>query len=106
MSPRVGKAGSIGLRTWFSLAASCLLMSRVASAQTSALSLHFAPAATNIAFTIGDSLHTIHGAFRLKRGDVHLPATGGARPHLPAVTRCAAVRPDPPGSARSDTMDP
>ena len=42
----------------------------MASAQTSALSLHFSPAQTKVAFTIGDSLHTIHGSFRLKRGEV------------------------------------
>ena len=66
--------GSTGTRAWFSLAAACLLMSLVASAQTSALSLHFSPAETNIGFTIGDSLHTIRGSFRLKRGEIDFDA--------------------------------
>jgi len=74
----VGKAGSTGIRAWFSLAASCLLLSLAASAETSALSLHFSPAQTNIAFTIGDSLHTIHGSFGLKRGEVAFDTNTGA----------------------------
>ena len=74
MSLPPGKAGSTGTRAWFSLAASCLLMSSVASAQTSALSLYFSPAETNIGFTIGDSLHTIRGSFRLKRGEIDFDA--------------------------------
>jgi len=52
-------------------------MSLVASAETSPWSLHFSPVETIIAFTIGDSLHTIHGSFRLKSGEVTLdPNTG------------------------------
>jgi len=49
-------------------------MCLVASAQTSALSLYFSPAETNIGFTIGDSLHTIRGSFRLKRGEIDFDA--------------------------------
>ena len=74
MSLPFGRAGSTATRAWFSLAAACLLMSLVASAETSALSLNFSPAETNIAFTIGDSLHTIRGSFRLKRGEIAFDA--------------------------------
>jgi len=77
MSLPRGKAASTGIRAWFSLAASCLLLSLAASAETSPWSLHFSPVETTIAFTIGDSLHTIHGSFRLKSGEVTLdPNTG------------------------------
>jgi polyisoprenoid-binding protein YceI len=78
MSLALGKAGSTGIRAWFSLAASCLLMSLVASAETSPWLLHFFPAETRIAFTIGDSLHTIHGSFQLKSGDVTFDPNTGA----------------------------
>jgi polyisoprenoid-binding protein YceI len=78
MSLARGKAGSTGIRAWFSLAASCLLMSLMASAETSPWSLHFSPVETKIAFTLGDSLHTIHGSFRLKSGEVTFDPNTGA----------------------------
>jgi len=56
-----------------SLAASALLLcaySTVSAAQPQELALQFVPADTHINFTIGDILHTIHGSFRLKRGEV------------------------------------
>jgi len=41
------------------------------------------PAQTHIAFTLGSTLHTVHGAFQLRRGSVHLdPATGKASGEL------------------------
>jgi len=55
------------------LAATVLLLcacSNVSVAQTQDLTLQFVPADTRINFTIGDILHTIHGSFRLKRGEV------------------------------------
>jgi len=78
MSLALGKAGPIGIRAWFSLAMSCLLMSLVASAETSPWLLHFSPAETRVAFTIGDSLHTIHGSFQLKSGEVTFDPNSGA----------------------------
>ena len=37
------------------------------------------PAKTEINFTLHDPLHTVHGSFKLKRGDIHFdPATGKA----------------------------
>jgi polyisoprenoid-binding protein YceI len=39
--------------------------------QAQELTLQFSPAATRINFTIGDLLHTVHGSFNLKVGDVH-----------------------------------
>lgn len=41
-----------------------------ATAQSQELRLEFDPAKTTIAFTLGDILHTVHGSFQLKRGDV------------------------------------
>src|SRR5437870_7089424 len=41
-----------------------------APAQSQELTLQFAPSGTTIDFTLGDILHTIHGSFKLKRGDV------------------------------------
>lgn len=80
MSLPLGRAGSTGIQACFSLAASCLLMlmSLMASAESSRWSLHFSPAGTTVAFTIGDSLHTIHGSFHLKRGEVAFDPTTGA----------------------------
>jgi polyisoprenoid-binding protein YceI len=41
--------------------------------------LQIEPAQTKVEFTLGDILHTVHGEFRLKRGDIHFdPATGAA----------------------------
>jgi polyisoprenoid-binding protein YceI len=43
------------------------------------LALELDPARTEIHFTLGDPLHTIHGAFKLKRGTIRFdPATGKA----------------------------
>jgi polyisoprenoid-binding protein YceI len=53
-------------------------MSLAASAETSPWLLHFSPAETRIAFTIGDSLHTIHGSFQLKNGEVTFDPNSGA----------------------------
>jgi len=41
-----------------------------AFAQPQELQLQFDPAKTTIAFTLGDILHTVHGSFQLKQGDV------------------------------------
>jgi polyisoprenoid-binding protein YceI len=39
--------------------------------------LDFVPAKTTVKFTLGDTIHTVHGEFDLKRGAIHFdPATG------------------------------
>ena len=49
----------------------------MASAQTQELKLKFSPATTSIRFTLGDTLHTVHGSFNLKSGEVgYDPGTG------------------------------
>ena len=41
-----------------------------ALAQPQQLRLDFTPANTTVSFTLGDILHTVHGSFKLKQGDV------------------------------------
>lgn len=41
--------------------------------------IDFDPGATKVEFTLGDVLHTVHGSFRLKSGQIHFdPSTGVA----------------------------
>jgi polyisoprenoid-binding protein YceI len=47
-----------------------LLPSATVRAQTQEVALQFSPATTSINFTLGDILHTVHGTFNLKSGDV------------------------------------
>jgi polyisoprenoid-binding protein YceI len=45
----------------------------------SALTLSLDPAKSDLHWTLGSTLHTVHGTFALKRGEVHVdPATGQA----------------------------
>lgn len=47
------------------------------SAQIAGVVLEFVPAQTTVVFTLGDTIHTVHGAFDLKRGRVNYnPSTG------------------------------
>lgn len=47
-----------------------------AQAAPQIVDLTFAPAKTAVTFTLGATLHTVHGSFALKRGSVHFdPAT-------------------------------
>jgi polyisoprenoid-binding protein YceI len=48
-----------------------------ALAQSNPLKFEFSPANTTIKFTLGDILHTVHGSFQLKRGDVEYDLTNG-----------------------------
>jgi polyisoprenoid-binding protein YceI len=53
----------------------------------SALKFQFSPADTTIKFTLGDILHTVHGSFQLKRGDIEYdPSTGTVRGAIVADT--------------------
>ena len=48
-----------------------------------AIKVDLDPAKTQVQFTLGSVLHTVHGAFQLKRGTVHLnPFTGDASGEL------------------------
>ena len=52
------------------IALALLCASRPAFAQSQELRLDFAPSNTSIKFTLGDILHTVHGWFQLRQGDV------------------------------------
>jgi len=47
-----------------------LVFCATALCQSQELRLQFDPSKTTITFTLGDILHTVHGSFQLKRGDV------------------------------------
>ena len=55
-----------------------LCFSAVSHAQSGQVRLQFSPADTSIKFTIGDILHTMHGSFQLKRGEVEYDYVGDA----------------------------
>jgi polyisoprenoid-binding protein YceI len=57
-------------RRWLIANLFVLLCCAAATAQSQELRLHFDTAKTTIAFTLGDILHTVHGSFQLKGGDV------------------------------------
>ena len=53
-----------------------LLAAALAWGQAQEVTLNFDPAQTTVDFTLGDVLHTVHGSFRLKTGQVRFdPAT-------------------------------
>jgi polyisoprenoid-binding protein YceI len=43
----------------------------IAQTQPREISLNVAPAKTSVNFTLGDVLHTVHGSFNVKSGNVH-----------------------------------
>lgn len=54
-----------------------------ANAPAQELALRFSPSTTSINFTIGDILHTVHGSFNLKNGEVHYdPGTAAVQGSL------------------------
>jgi polyisoprenoid-binding protein YceI len=55
---------------WLMASLLSFLCCATAIAQSQELRLHFDPSKTTIAFTLGDVLHTVHGSFQLKSGDV------------------------------------
>lgn len=48
----------------------CLFFASAATGQQQELRLNFVPDDTTVNFTLGDVLHTVHGSFKLKEGDV------------------------------------
>jgi polyisoprenoid-binding protein YceI len=59
------------------IAAACVLASASRAEETA---VEFDPARTKVEFTLAATLHTVHGSFRLKSGEIVLdPATGKAR---------------------------
>jgi len=53
-----------------------ILAATFAWGQAQVATLNFVPAQTTVNFTLGDVLHTVHGSFNLKSGQVHfVPAT-------------------------------
>ena len=61
-------------RLVIALSGLCLLFTPPAAAQDSTYQLD--PAATSVKFTLGDVLHTVHGTFTLKRGELQLQSAG------------------------------
>jgi polyisoprenoid-binding protein YceI len=57
-------------RRWLIANFIAFLFCVAALCQSQQLRLEFNPSKTTIAFTLGDILHTVHGSFELKRGDV------------------------------------
>ncbi len=56
-----------------------LLIAAALSAAAQPESIELDPARTEIRFTLGDVLHTVHGTFKLKRGSLRIdPGTGTA----------------------------
>lgn len=60
----LSRYGFLMVTFWFSGAA-------FAQVRPQELELNFAPAKTEVNFTLGATLHTVHGSFQLKRGAVH-----------------------------------
>ena len=66
-------------RNLFTLALALLALSLASPAVAQEAVLELDPAQTQVSFTLGDVLHTVHGTFKLKRGTVKFdPATGHA----------------------------
>ena len=60
-----------------------LLTAAGSSISTEELPCRLDPASTKVEFTLGDVLHTVHGKFKLRSGNIHLdPASGEASGEL------------------------
>jgi polyisoprenoid-binding protein YceI len=65
--------------TWFFAALLACLSASAGDVSAQDFTVQLDPARTNIAFTLGDVLHTVHGTFQLKSGTIHFnPGTGAA----------------------------
>jgi polyisoprenoid-binding protein YceI len=77
----MGKVGPVSAMS--AIAVFLLLTSPRLGAQSPPLTLQFSPATTSITFTLGDLLHTVHGSFNLKSGEVQYdPGTAAAHGSL------------------------
>lgn len=54
------------------------LVATVAWGQAQEATLNFVPAQTTVSFTLGDVVHTVHGSFRLKAGQVRFAPASNA----------------------------
>lgn len=62
---------------WFTLAL-CVGTATALSAQAPGeVRIDFDPSTTKVEFTLADVLHTVHGSFRLKSGNIHFDPTSG-----------------------------
>ena len=67
------------LRRWVLFVVVGLIAVGFCSALHAQQSVTFTPADTSIEFTLGATLHTVHGTFKLKHGEIQFdPATGAA----------------------------
>jgi len=57
--------------------ACCWMLAFAPTAPAQAFTAKLDPAQTKIAFTLGTTLHTVHGTFQLKSGEVHFDAAAG-----------------------------
>ena len=77
LAPTVSSALSASLR-WVLLTLSvCASLVSSASARAQQLAVAIDPAATQINFTLGATMHTVHGVFTLKSGQMHWDAATG-----------------------------
>ena len=77
MFVRPNRNVNAALSSWWLIANLLALLSCLgAKAQSQELQFQFDPAKTTIAFTLGDILHTVHGTFQLKSGDVEYKIAG------------------------------
>ena len=71
--------GRVQQRILPALGSALLLLSTVRHARAQETVLELDPAQTQIGFTLGDVLHTVHGIFKLRQGTISFnPATGQA----------------------------
>jgi polyisoprenoid-binding protein YceI len=74
---KVFSAHSASLRWIFSAVALAILIGAANPAAAQQLSVNLDPAATQINFTLAATLHTVHGTFKLKSGQLQWDATNG-----------------------------
>jgi polyisoprenoid-binding protein YceI len=62
----------------WSLSLLLLAGTSIAVAQVQESAIDFVPAKSSVKFTLGDTIHTVHGEFDLKRGIIHFNSATGA----------------------------